>query len=112
MLRASIPPLCALCELCGEIPLSLTPLEYALPRTDESVSKQTTLIYLESTLTARRATNTKQRTSTHAESTLTPFIPASPIESTLKKRGRGVAQTLLSVPTQPTPKPIADLIAD
>lgn len=53
MIRASAPPLCALGGLCGEIPLSLSPLESALAKTRESLSKQTTLTYSESTLTAR-----------------------------------------------------------
>jgi hypothetical protein len=67
-----------------EIPFSLTPLESALAKTRESLSKQTTLTYLESTLTARNTPRTKQRTSTRAE-----FLPINLLESTLAKKGRG-----------------------
>jgi hypothetical protein len=87
--RASPLPLGVLRELCGEIPLSLTVLESTLTRTDESVSKRTTLTYSESTLTTNKTPRTKQRTSTPVESTLTSFPPISHLESTLAKKGGG-----------------------
>jgi hypothetical protein len=72
-----------------DLSVVLSPLECALPRPHESVSKQRVSSLLESALTSMAMLYSKQRTLSPAESALTQFRTVSPLESALPKKGGG-----------------------